>query len=310
MRWATAGPLISLDTETTGVNPFEARVVDIAIVSVQPGQEAQIHAVLVDPAVEIPEAATAVHGISTERVRAEGKPAAEVLDLFVGDVALALKAGTPVVIQNAAYDLTVLHAECVRHGLPTLEDRLGRSVGPVVDPMVVDRHLIKYRRRVSATQGARQLKTLAQVYGVTWDDTQAHGAAYDALIGARVVWRIGQWCGRSRQELSAMSGGPFDPPKPMHRNDVAAFLEVAGMSPDELHAAQIGWAAEQSEDLALYWRREADDRLTESGRDVPPGDENLHADERRKVLRDQAAELQARADDVSTAWPLRPLVVA
>jgi DNA polymerase-3 subunit epsilon len=309
VKWAITGPLISLDTETTDKSPFEARVVDIAIVHVEPGKDARTDSALIDPGVEIPAEAEAVHGISTAQVQAEGKPPAEVLDLFVGDIALAMSNGIACVIQNAAYDLTVLQAECVRHGLPTLEDRLGRPVGPVVDPMVLDRRLIKYRRRVSATQGARQLKTLAQVYGVTWDDGQAHGASYDALIGARVTWRMGQWCSRTRQELAGMVLGPFDPPKPMHRNDIGRFLEIGGMSPDELHEAQVRWYAEQAQDLAMYWRREADQRLTDSGLDFPPGDEALHADERRTVLQEQAEELRAKANDISTEWPIRPLAV-
>jgi DNA polymerase-3 subunit epsilon len=300
MKWVTSSRLLSLDTETTGINPFEARVVDIALVTVEPGQPAQIHAALVDPGVDIPAEATAVHGISTERVRAEGKPAPEVLDLFVADVAAAMRAGTAVVAQNAAYDLTVLHAECVRHGLPTLEDRLGRPVGPVVDPMVLDKRLIKYRRRVSETQGARQLKTLAQVYGVTWDDAQAHGATYDALIGCRVVWRMGQWCGRSRPELAAMMLGPFDPPRPMHPNDVEQFLAVGGMSPDELHAAQVGWYAEQSAGLGAYWRAAAEELRAEAARDVT-------SDERRQICQEEAADLDARVDGLRTDWPVQPV---
>ncbi len=306
MKWATTGPLISVDTETTGTDPFEARVIDIAIVHIEPGKEARVDSALIDPGIEIPESATAVHGISTAQVQAEGKPPAEVLDLFIGDIALAMSNGIPCVIQNAAYDLTVLEAECVRHGLPTLGERLGRPVGPVVDPMCIDRRLIKYRRRVSETQGARQLKTLAQVYGVTWDDAQAHGAAYDALIGARVTWRMGQWCGRSRHELAAMMLGPFDPPKPMHRNDIAKFMEIGGMSPDELHEAQIRWYAEQAEDLAAYWRKEGNERLHQA-------DQAGHYDgdgEAAAIARQEAEELFARADDVSTEWPVRPLAVA
>jgi DNA polymerase-3 subunit epsilon len=297
---------VSLDTETTGKDPFEARVVDIALVHIEPGSDARIDSALIDPGVEIPAEATAVHGISTERVQAEGKPPAEVLDLFVGDVALAMKNNVPCVIQNAPYDLTVLQAECVRHGLPTLEDRLGRPVGPVVDPMVLDRRLIKYRRRVSPEQGARQLKTLAQVYDVTWDDTQAHGASYDALIGARVTWRMGQWCSRSRQELAGMMLGPFDPPKPMHRNDVAKFLEIGGMSPGDLHEAQVRWYAEQAEDLAAYWRREAAEKLAEADRAV---DEYGPNDEGAATIRAEAEELLARADSVSTEWPVHPVAV-
>lgn len=298
MRWTITGPLASLDVESTSVDVEDARVVDIALALIVPGRELDLRTCLVDPGVPIPPDSTAVHGITDERVQAEGKPAPEVLDLYVGDVALALKAGIALVAQNATYDLSVLHFECLRHGLPTLEDRLGGPITPVVDPMVLDKRLIKYRKRVSAEQGARQLKTLAQVYGVPWDDSQAHGAAYDALVAARVVWRMGQWCGRTRNDLMAMRLGPFDPPKPMHRDDAAAFLALATMTPAELHAAQIEWARAQNEDFAMWLRGEADKRRTDARKDEA-------TDEERAIAHQDADELDAKADGVRTCWPLQ-----
>lgn len=305
MKWAITDPLISLDTETTGKDPQEARVVDIALAVIVPGRDVDLRTALINPGVPIPAEASAVHGISDERVAAEGRPPAEVLDAFVADIALAIRGGAALVAQNASYDLTVLARECERHGLPSIEDRLGEPLTCVVDPMVLDKQCIKYRRRVSPDQGARVLKTLAAVYGVAWDDDKAHGAAYDALIGARVTWRIAQWAGRSRAELMARRVGPFDPPKPMHRDDAGKFLALGAMSLPELHVAQVGWYREQAEGLAQHWRREAIQKETDSGSDAPPGDENMHADERRVVLLQEAEELRQRADGINTSWPIQ-----
>ena len=307
MKWALTGPLASVDVESTGTDPNEARVVDIALALIAPGRDTDLRTALVNPGVPIPAEATAVHGITDERVRAEGRSPIEVLDVFVGDLALAVKAGAAVVAQNAAYDLTVLARECDRHGLPTIEDRVGGPLQCVVDPMVLDKYAIKYRRRVSKDQGARVLKTLAQVYGVAWDDAQAHGAAYDALIGARVTWRIAQWAGRSQAELMAMRLGPFAPPKPMHRDDAGKFLALGAMSLPELHTAQVGWYREQSEGLALHWERTAQEKADQAGWDNPPGDPDLSADERRQVLLDEARELRERVDGINTVWPVQPV---
>lgn len=307
MKWVIDGPLCSVDTETTDKNPLEARVLDIALAIHIPGREIDLRQAIVNPGVEIPADSIAVHGITQERVEAEGKPSTEVLDLFLSDIALSLKAGIPLIVMNAPYDTTVLQCEALRLGLPTLEDRLGGPIAPVIDPGVLDKHLIKYRRRVSKEQGARQLKTIAQVYGVKWDDSKAHGAAYDTMQNLRVLWHMAKWAGRTFDELMAMTVGPFDPPKPMHRNDARMFGRLGRMSAMELHAAQPGWYRDQMEGLAEHWTSEAAKRRSEARYDNPPGDESLSADERRQVLLDDAEDLEARVAGISLDWPIRAL---
>ena len=86
--WVT-GPLLGFDTETTGVDPLGDRLVTAAVVSCGPlgadgARGRDVRTWLADPGVEIPEAAAAVHGITTERARAEGRPAAQVLEEVAG----------------------------------------------------------------------------------------------------------------------------------------------------------------------------------------------------------------------------------
>ena len=71
-----------------------------------------------------------------------------------------------------------LDAELRRHGHPPL------VVGPVIDPLVLDRALDRYRR------GSRKLTAACAHYGVRLDG--AHDATFDALAAARVAWRIAQ----------------------------------------------------------------------------------------------------------------------
>ena len=75
-----ATPLIALDafvidSETTGLDPAKARIVELAVVSLKNGKLAQDGGVrlLINPGEPIPPAATAIHGIADEAVA--GAPA-------------------------------------------------------------------------------------------------------------------------------------------------------------------------------------------------------------------------------------------
>jgi len=221
------GGLCALDTETTSVDIESARVVQIAFAIIRPAAAKQqdrvtIRTALIDPGVPVPAEASAVHGLTDDRLRVEGGKPAEVLDLYLGDVALAIVAGLPLVAMNAVFDLSILDREARRNGLPTITERLdGKPLAPVIDPLVIDTHVVAKRRRVSPTQGARQLKTLCQVWGVGWDDDMAHAAEYDAMQAARVVWRL------------------------CEKNPA-----IGAMSPMELHTKQVMWRAQQQVSFA------------------------------------------------------------
>lgn len=90
--------------------------------------------------------------------------------------------------------------------------------GPVVDPFVIDKAVDEYRR------GSRKLTALCQHYAVPIGD--AHQADADAIAACRVAWRQG-----------------------------TRYERLAAMSLEELHTAQIGWAAEQAASLQEYFRQ-------------------------------------------------------
>ncbi|MDU3176016.1 MAG: 3'-5' exonuclease, partial [Corynebacterium striatum] len=139
---------------------------------------------LADPGVEIPEAAATVHGITTEKARAEGQPHDEVLEETVRSIKQAWEDGLTLIVYNAAYDLSVLRALT---GDFTV-------TGPVFDPFVVDRVKDKWRK------GKRTLGDVSAHYGVTLEN--AHEATSDALAAARIAWM--QVCQRY-PELSQMN---------------------------------------------------------------------------------------------------------
>lgn len=258
-----------LDTETSSANPEEARVGSICTAVIDPAAKSKsVSNALV--AIDMPEGASAANGLTTEQLMAEGKPSADVLDEYCGELAASLALGVPLVIMNAPYDLTVLDRDCRRNSVPTISDRLdGAPLGPIVDPGVLDKKVEKYRRRVSESQGARCLKTLAQVHGIGWDDELAHTAEYDALQAGRVAWAL-----------------------------MKRYPLLAGLSLAELHEAQVGWYAEQAESLAQFFRR--------SGNEAKHNAERATDDAERETLLSDARRLHESAAGVALDWPMRP----
>lgn len=169
------GPLVGFDLETTGPDPDTARIVTACVVVDTPGRAPVVTTWLVDPGVEIPESATAVHGITTERAREHGQPARAA----VARILEVLRAQPhPLVAFNAAFDFTVLDREARRHGLAPLVPE------PVIDPFVLDKQADRYRR------GGRKLVDVARHYGVDLD--AAHTADADALAAVQVARAIGR----------------------------------------------------------------------------------------------------------------------
>jgi DNA polymerase III subunit epsilon len=288
-RWAV------WDTETTAANPLEARLVTACVAFVGGGQPTEVVSHVIDAGVDVPAEAAEIHGYTTERVRAEGKPIVDVLPEIVGYLTTAVAAGCPLVAYNAVYDNTVLDQETRRLGLDPFADVLTGAI--VLDPFTIDRHVDRYRK------GRRTLAAACEFYDVKLDG--AHDSTFDALAAGRVLYRLGQLAHTEPASLRRLYADRRYP------NDlVKAFAALGAMSLPELHAAQRGWYAEQAESFAQYLRKAAEQKLHDSALDFPPGDEALHADERRTVLIQEAEELRQRADGVSIHWPLQPLAVA
>jgi len=212
------GPLLAFDTETTSADPTTARLVTASVVHIRPPAVIVEHNWLAHPEVEIPAEATAIHGITTERAFSEGRPAAEVLHEVAVAIGRAARAGTPIIAFNVTYDATLLDHELARHNLPPLEEYCGGTVAPVIDPIVIDRHVDRFRK------GKRTLTAACETYSVRLDG--AHTAGYDAIAAARLAWRL-----------------------------ATLHPEIANADPMELHTRQASWNAEWAEGFQSYLRR-------------------------------------------------------
>lgn len=177
-EWANI--IAVFDTETTGIAPDTTRIVSAHVSVLNPyGEVEDATDWLIDCGIEIPEQATAVHGITTERMRAEGAPAADSIYEILTKLQAFLSAGIGVVAYNAAYDFTILDREAKRYGFDPLE-----LPAPVIDPLIIDKQVDKYRK------GKRTLEAAAAHYGVVLTD--AHDASADAIAAGRVAQAIGK----------------------------------------------------------------------------------------------------------------------
>jgi len=165
------GFCLGFDLETTGVDTSTARIVTASVVLLDAsGQIVNRREWLVDPGVEIPEAATAVHGVSTQQAQAHGVPAAQGVQEILNLLFFA-SAEAPVVAFNAAYDFSVLHAEALRYGLTPF------IPGNVIDPFILDKQMDRFRK------GKRTLEAACQHYGVVLENAHTSFADAVACVG-------------------------------------------------------------------------------------------------------------------------------
>ena len=159
---------IVLDTETTGLDPFDGhRVVEIGCVElvncIPSGRVWHCH---VNPEREVPYQAFEVHGLSTEFLRDKPRFAE------LADDMLAFIEGAVLVMHNAAFDFGFLNAELERVARPLLRwDR-------VVDTLALAR-----RRHPGAPCS---LDALCKRYGVDLSEREKHGALLDCRLLAAV----------------------------------------------------------------------------------------------------------------------------
>lgn len=175
------GPLATLDTETTGTDVENDRIVTAVLDVYDLSGRTASMPLMLDPGIEIPEAATAVHGITTEQAREEGTAPVTGLSRLAGGLASVWAAGIPVVVYNAAFDLTIIDREFRRH--------LGNGLtiaGPIIDPLVIDKHVDMY------VKGANQRRLGPTCARYDIEITDWHNAQADAYAAQAVARAIGR----------------------------------------------------------------------------------------------------------------------
>ncbi|WKN47121.1 hypothetical protein [Nocardioides sp. Arc9.136] len=267
LKWHE-GNLTAFDTETTGLDFDNDRFVTASIVHRIPGQRPRTISWLLDPGMDIPAEAAAVHGWTNDRLHARLAGAEAMRITAAGDqpmardgalfemaaqCATAMHIETPLVVHNAAFDLSMLEAELVRAGIDPLSSRPSGIRG-VVDPLVIEKQYDPYRKqcykkapdgtacdqenRVHVCGGCRggrtkcggcgstdrTLTSLCAHYRIV--HTGAHDATADALACIRLLGRL-----------------------------AADWPEIARWKLPTLHRYQADWRREQQAGLASFFRK-------------------------------------------------------
>jgi len=207
--------LTAFDLETTGIDPFVDVPVSYAYIHrTRFGTSVRMESQsgLVNPGRPIPEEAMAVHKI-TDEMAAEGFKLVDAIDGLAGMLSDAWARHSAIVGMNVSYDLTMIDACCRDLGLASLAER--GPIGSVVDVMVLDRHLDRYR------SGRRNLGALCEVYGVV--NVSAHAAIGDAAASLDVLDAI-----------------------------VARYPQLQEMTLDEVGKAMGVWSAEWLTSFSAY----------------------------------------------------------
>lgn len=169
-------PWVSIDTETTGRDPEQDRVVEVGCVFVERGQVVDKKGWLINPACPIPKEASDVHGILDEDVAEQPRfeqVAEEIFNSMKGYLPLAY---------NAEFDRNFLLCELKRITPNLAADRnlpaAMRSKVEWIDPLDWARELHKEHK-------SRALGEVCQRLGISLEN--AHRATDDAVAAALVM---------------------------------------------------------------------------------------------------------------------------
>ncbi|MEP9397644.1 DNA polymerase III subunit epsilon [Mesorhizobium sp. KR2-14] len=159
---------IIFDTETTGLDSREDRIIEIgAIELVNRFPTGQTFHVYINPqGKQVHPDALAVHGISNERLANE-PTFPEIVEQF-----LAFFEGAKLIAHNASFDMGFINAELARLGHPAIDDER------VIDSLVLARR--------KHPMGPNSLDALCRRYGINNSHRTFHGALLDSQLLAEV----------------------------------------------------------------------------------------------------------------------------
>lgn len=164
---------IVFDTETTGTDPLNGdRVIEIGAIELENHlPTGRVYHQYINPERDIPAEATAVHGLTEERLKNEptfGEIIGDFMD-FIGDTA-------KLVAHNADFDIGFLNAEFKRFGFPSIDKRR------VVDTLAI--------ARKKFPGSPANLDALCRRFNIDNSSRDFHGALLDSELLAEVYLEL------------------------------------------------------------------------------------------------------------------------
>lgn len=215
MSWYS-NPFAALDTETTGLDWFEDRVIQIGVSYFDQAQFLGTNSWIINSGKSSADDAVRTHGITDQEQWEKGHWPDEVYPL----IKQAIQNTGHLVIMNAPFDLNFLISEF---------DRLRMIVDfpYIIDPLVISRFYEK-NRIPSLARGRRTLKALSERYGIT--DYPLHNAGHDSRRVGELAIGMAQRHGQiARTSLSEFNKKQ----RKWHRewsDDFASFADAKGFS--------------------------------------------------------------------------------
>lgn len=228
---------ITWDVESTGVDTDNDRIIT-CFMRAKDGDETVFERLwVIDSGVEVPEEAAAVHGMSTEWVRENGRKDVSTAIFEITNKLWDLAAtGFVVAGYNNSFDLSILEAESYRAD-PGIEGLMDLEGIRFIDPIIFSRRFDKYRK------GGHKLVDVARAHGFEVDESKAHEASYDVEMTEFLV------------------------PKMLNLAWSKMPKERAGLTPDQfidkLQVWQAEWKKEWASGLTTYFAKTG--KLEEDG---------------------------------------------
>lgn len=207
---------LSLDCETTGLDPESDRLIELALVAFKDGREAKHVRWWFDPQQAVSSGAQAVHGL-TEADAKRLSDGAVFADL-AKEVRRVLESGWPLLGHNLDFDLRMIDAEFARLGEP-----------PVVKAVQVD--TMDLAQEALPNMASHSLDAIARRFGIG-RSSALHGALEDARLVGQIASPL--------MRLAEAGADVPDPKAP----PVAAPAEADFVLPPE--------AALDAEDLVVF----------------------------------------------------------
>lgn len=202
---------VSLDLETTGLEPKKDRIIEIGAVKIRDGQIQETYATLVDPQTKIPERITELTRISSRMV--EGKPFGQeavkgLLD-FCGEL--------PLLGHNIMFDYSFVKHSAVNMGMDF--EKKGMDT-------------LKLARNLLPDLESKSLQNLRQYYHLPQEE--AHRALEDALTTFRLYERLREEFEEKNPQLfchqelicKVKRQGPITPAQKRYLQDLVKYHRI------------------------------------------------------------------------------------
>ena len=211
---------VTLDLETTGLEPKRDRIIEIGAVKVSNGVVIGEYTTLIDPQLEIPERISKLTGISNDMV--QGKP---LIQKMLGEF-LEFCGDLPLLGHNILFDYSFVKHQAVNCGLEFEKE--------AVDTL-------KIARAVLSDLPSRSLQNLRQHFEIPQGD--AHRALEDARTTYHLYERLFQEYGQSKPELfcskpliyKVKKQGPMTPAQKRYLQDLVKYHRInLNVNPESL----------------------------------------------------------------------------